>query len=176
MTLPKVLILDEPTIGLDTQTRRRLWDYIKKVNESGTTIFLTTHYMDEADLVSNWIDILDHGKIIASGVPAELKNALGRDMVYIETSNDAAATEALKSLESVREVKAASQGLVVTINVDGTHLLPQIMNMLKDKGIEISSINLKKPTLDDVFVHYTGRDIRNAGAEKLHRIMPKVVR
>ena len=176
MTRPKVLFLDEPTIGLDTQTRRRLWDYIKKVNESGTTIFLTTHYMDEADLVSNWIDILDHGKIIASGVPAELKNALGRDMVYIETSNDAAATETLKSLDSVRDVKAASQGLVVTINVDGTHLLPQIMNMLKDKGIEISSVNLKKPTLDDVFVHYTGRDIRNAGAEKFHRIMPKVGR
>jgi ABC-2 type transport system ATP-binding protein len=76
----------------------------------------------------------------------------------------------------VKEVKAASQGLAVTINADGTHLLPQIMNMLKDKGIEISSVNLKKPTLDDVFVHYTGRDIRNAGAEKLHRIMPKVVR
>lgn len=174
MTRPKVLFLDEPTIGLDTQTRRRLWDYIKKVNESGTTIFLTTHYMDEADLVSNWIDILDHGKIIASGVPAELKNALGRDMIYIETSNDAAATEILKSLDSVRDVKAASQGLAVTINTDGTHLMPQIMNMLKDKGVDISSVNLKKPTLDDVFVHYTGRDIRNGGAEKFHRIMPKV--
>jgi ABC-2 type transport system ATP-binding protein len=129
--------------------------------------------MDEADLVSNWIDILDHGKIIASGVPAELKNALGRDMVYMETSNNAAATETLKSLNSVRDVKVASQGLVVTINVDGTHLLPQIMNMLKDKGIEISSVNLKKPTLDDVFVHYTGRDIRNSGAEKLRRIQPR---
>jgi ABC-2 type transport system ATP-binding protein len=173
MTRPKVLFLDEPTIGLDTQTRRRLWDYIKKVNESGTTIFLTTHSMDEADLVSNWIDILDHGKIIASGVPAELKNALGRDMVYMETSNNVAATETLKTLDSVRDVKAISEGLVVTINGDGTHLLPQMMNMLKDKGIEISSVNLKKPTLDDVFVHYTGRDIRNAGAEKLRRIQPR---
>ena len=112
MTRPKVLFLDEPTIGLDTQTRRRLWDYIKKVNESGTTIFLTTHYMDEADLVSNWIDILDHGKIIASGVPAELKNALGRDMVYIETSNNVAANETLKTLNSVRDIKAVSEGLV----------------------------------------------------------------
>jgi len=69
MTRPRVLFLDEPTIGLDTQTRRRLWEYIKRVNDSGTTIFLTTHYMDEADQVSNWIDILDHGKIIASGEP-----------------------------------------------------------------------------------------------------------
>ena len=88
MTRPKVLFLDEPTIGLDTQTRRRLWDYIKRVNDSGTTIFLTTHYMDEADLVSNWIDIVDHGKIIASGNPTKLKNALGNDMIYLETSDN----------------------------------------------------------------------------------------
>jgi len=91
----------------------------------------------------------------------------------METSNNVAATETLKTLNSVRDVKAASEGLVVTINADGTHLLPQMMNMLKDKGIEISSVNLKKPTLDDVFVHYTGRDIRNAGAEKLRRIQPR---
>jgi ABC-2 type transport system ATP-binding protein len=173
MTRPKILFLDEPTIGLDTQTRRRLWDYIKKVNESGTTIFLTTHYMDEADQVSNWIDIVDHGKIIASGTPPELKDALGRDMIYIETTDNTAAGDMLKALKAVRDVKAASQGLVVTINTDGSHCLPIIMNMLKDKGINIISVNLKKPNLDDVFVHFTGRDIRNAGAQKLHRIQPK---
>ena len=173
MTRPKVLFLDEPTIGLDTQTRRRLWDYIKRVNDSGTTIFLTTHYMDEADLVSNWIDIVDHGKIIASGNPTKLKNALGNDMIYLETSDDEATTNLLKSLKSVREVKVAALGLVITINTDGTHCLPILMNQLRDSGIEITSVNLKKPTLDDVFVHYTGRDIRNAGAEKLHRIQPK---
>ena len=173
MTRPKVLFLDEPTIGLDTQTRRRLWDYIKRVNDSGTTIFLTTHYMDEADLVSNWIDIVDHGKIIASGNPTKLKNALGNDMIYLETSDNEASTTLLKSLKSVREVKAAALGLVITISTDGTHCLPILMNQLRDSGIEITSVNLKKPTLDDVFVHYTGRDIRNAGAEKLHRIQPK---
>jgi ABC-2 type transport system ATP-binding protein len=172
MTRPKVLFLDEPTIGLDTQTRRRMWDYIKMVNESGTTIFLTTHYMDEADLVSNWIDIVDHGKIIASGNPTDLKDALGRDMIYLETSDDEATKNMLKGLKAVLDVKATTQGLVVTINADGTHCLPLIMNRLKEKGIEIVSVNLKKPTLDDVFVHHTGRDIRNAGAEKLHRIQP----
>ena len=93
MTRPKVLFLDEPTIGLDTQTRIRLWDYIKDVNQSGTTIFLTTHYMDEADQVSDWINIVDHGKIIASGTPLNLKNALGRDMIYLETSDDESAIE-----------------------------------------------------------------------------------
>ncbi len=108
MTRPKVLFLDEPTIGLDTQTRRRLWDYIKKVNDSGTTIFLTTHYMDEADQVSNWIDILDHGKIIASGDPTKLKDALGNDMIYLDTSDNAATEEMLRGMKAVRNVKAAA--------------------------------------------------------------------
>jgi len=170
MTRHKVLFLDEPTIGLDTQTRRRLWDYIKKVNDSGTTIFLTTHYMDEADLVSNWIDILDHGKIIASGDPAQLKDALGNDMIYLDTSDNAATESMLRGMKAVRDVKAAASGLIVTINTDGTHCLPIIMNRLREKGIDIVSVNLKKPTLDDVFVHYTGRDIREAGAGKLHRL------
>ena len=173
MTRPKVLFLDEPTIGLDTQTRQRMWDYIKMVNESGTTIFLTTHYMDEADLVSNWIDIMDHGKIIASGTPIKLKNALGQDMIYLETSDNIATTDMLKALSAVRNVKATAHGLIVTINTDGTHCLPIIMNKLKEKGIDITSVNLKKPTLDDVFVHFTGRDIRNAGAEKLPKFQQK---
>jgi ABC-2 type transport system ATP-binding protein len=173
MTRPKVLFLDEPTIGLDTQTRRRLWDYIKKVNDSGTTIFLTTHYMDEADQVSNWIDILDHGKIIASGDPTKLKDALGNDMIYLDTSDNAATEEMLRGMKAVSNVKAAAVGLAVTINADGTHCLPIIMNRLRERGIDIISVNLKKPTLDDVFVHYTGRDIREAGAGKLPRISSK---
>ncbi|MCX6673190.1 MAG: ATP-binding cassette domain-containing protein [Methanothrix sp.] len=170
MTRPRVLFLDEPTIGLDTQTRRRLWDYIKMVNDSGTTIFLTTHYMDEADQVSNWIDILDHGKIIASGDPTRLKDALGNDMIYLDTSDNAGAEEMLRGMKAVRDVKAAAAGLAVTINADGTRCLPIIMNRLRERGIDIVSVNLKKPTLDDVFVHYTGRDIREAGAGKLHRL------
>jgi len=170
MTRPSVLFLDEPTIGLDTQTRRRLWDYIKKVNESGTTIFLTTHYMDEADQVSDWIDILDHGKIIVSGEPTRLKDTLGNDMIYLDTSDNAATENLLKGLKAVRSIKSTTQGLVATINTDGTHCLPIIMNRLREKGIDIVSVNLKKPTLDDVFVHYTGRDIRDAGAGKLRRL------
>src|SRR5512137_1181121 len=113
MTRPRVLFLDEPTIGLDTQTRRRLWDYIQRVNDSGTTIFLTTHYMDEADLVSNWIDIVDHGKIIASGEPAALKNALGNDMIYLDTSDNRATEEMLRILKAVKSVKTTVHGLVV---------------------------------------------------------------
>lgn len=177
MTRPKVLFLDEPTIGLDTQTRRRLWEYIERVNESGTTIFLTTHYMDEADQVSDWIDILDHGKIIVSGEPAALKNALGSDMIYLDTSDNAASESLLQGLKAVQSIKSTAQGLAVTISADGTRCLPIIMRKLQEQGIQITSVNLKKPTLDDVFVHYTGRDIRDAGAGKLHRLpQPKGVR
>ena len=170
MTRPRVLFLDEPTIGLDTQTRRRMWEYIKKVNESGTTIFLTTHYMDEADGVSDWIDILDRGKIIASGEPARLKDALGRDMIYLDTSDNDKAERLLSGLKAVRSVKSGPTGIAVTINSDGTRCLPHIMSLLVSQGLDIVSVNLKKPTLDDVFVHYTGRDIRDAGAGKLHRL------
>jgi ABC-2 type transport system ATP-binding protein len=167
MTRPKVLFLDEPTLGLDTQTRMRLWDYIKRVNDSGTTIFLTTHYMDEADLVSDWIDIIDHGKIIASGTPVTLKNALGQDMIYLETSNDEAAAALLRTLDAIKDVKKTSKGLVITITTDGSHYLPVIMGMLKEQGLGITAANLKKPTLDDVFVHYTGRELRDVGAERM---------
>jgi ABC-2 type transport system ATP-binding protein len=173
MTRPDVLFLDEPTIGLDTQTRIRLWDYIKKVNESGTTIFLTTHYMDEADQVSDWINIIDHGKIIASGTPLNLKNALGRDMINLETSDDDRSIGILKTLDAVKDIKKSSKGIVITITTDGSHCLPVIMDELKDKGIDIKMVNLNKPTLDDVFVYYTGRELREGGANRFHRITPK---
>jgi len=170
MTRPRILFLDEPTIGLDTQTRMRLWEYIKKVNDSGTTIFLTTHYMDEADQVSNWIDIIDHGKVIAAGTPSKLKDDLGQDMIYLETSNDEASLKLLRELEVVKKANRSTKGLVITITTDGPHCLPIIMESLKNQGISLVSVNLKKPTLDDVFVHYTGRDIRESGAEKLKQI------
>jgi ABC-2 type transport system ATP-binding protein len=166
MTNPKVLFLDEPTIGLDTQTRIRMWEYIKKVNQAGTTIFLTTHYMDEADQVSNWIDIIDHGKIIASGNPLKLKNELGRDMIYLETSDDEEALKMVRALDVVKDVRRDSKGLKITITADGTRSLPVIMERLKDQGVAITGVNLQKPTLDDVFVHHTGRNIRNASGER----------
>ena len=176
MTRPKVLFLDEPTIGLDTQTRMRLWEYIKKVNDSGTTIFLTTHYMDEADSVSDWIDIMDHGRIIASGEPSKLKTDLGQDMIYLETSDDEAALQLLQAMREVKNAKRSTKGLVVTITTDGTHCLPVIMSKLKDQGLIITSVNLKKPSLDDVFVHFTGRDIRESGAEKFRKIVTRMER
>ena len=160
MTRPKVLYLDEPTLGLDPQSRLRVWDYIRQVNREGTTIFLTTHYMDEADSLSDRINIIDHGKIIASGTSDELKNALGEDMIYLQTEDDAKTTGILRSLPEVKDVKPSFKGLSVTLNKEGTQTLPVILDRLKEGGIVIRSANLKKPTLDDVFVHFTGREIR----------------
>ncbi|HWQ44236.1 MAG TPA: ATP-binding cassette domain-containing protein [Methanosarcina barkeri] len=166
MTRPKVLFLDEPTIGLDPQTRIRIWDYVKDINQQGTTIFLTTHYMDEADQFSDNISIVDHGKIIVAGKSWELKNALGKDIIYLETSDNRAASELLKSLESVKGIREKSKGIIVMVNVDGTYLLPEMMDKLRSEGITIRAVNLKKPSMDDVFVHYTGKELRDSGTEK----------
>ena len=161
MTRPKVLFLDEPTIGLDPQTRMRMWEYIKGVNDEGTTIFLTTHYMDEADHLSDRISIIDQGKIIISGTSWELKNTLGQDIIYLETNDNDTAIRLLQDLPSVRDVKTKKKAFVLMVNEDGTKVLPVVIDTLRNAGIEISTINLKKPSMDDVFVFYTGKDLRD---------------
>jgi ABC-2 type transport system ATP-binding protein len=161
MTRPKVLFLDEPTIGLDPQTRMRMWEYIKGVNDEGTTIFLTTHYMDEADHLSDRISIIDQGKIIISGTSWELKNTLGQDIIYLETNDNETAIRLLRNLPSVRDVKTKKKAFVLMVNDDGTKVLPVVIDTLRNAGIEISTINLKKPSMDDVFVFYTGKDLRD---------------
>lgn len=164
MTRPTILFLDEPTIGLDPQTRMRMWEYIKNVNNEGTTIFLTTHYMDEADQLSDRISIIDHGKIIITGTSGELKNTLGRDLIYLETDDNEAAIRILGSVGAVHSITEKTEGFVLTVHEDGTRVLPSLIDTLRDAGIEIMTINLKKPTMDDVFVHYTGKEFRDEGA------------
>jgi ABC-2 type transport system ATP-binding protein len=163
MTRPKVLFLDEPTIGLDPQTRMRMWEYIKGVNNEGTTIFLTTHYMDEADHLSDRISIIDHGKIVISGTSWELKNTLGRDIIYLETNDNEAAVRLLEGQPAIRDIKIKTKGFLLMVTEDGTKVLPGIIDILRNSTIEIMTINLKKPSMDDVFVFYTGKEIRDEG-------------
>lgn len=169
MTRPKVLFLDEPTLGLDPQTRIRMWEYLTRVNREGTTIFLTTHYMDEADHLSNRISIIDHGKIIATGTTWQLKNALGRDSIYIETSDNDAAHTMLSTDSRVTSIRRKKKGLFIMVDGDGTLLLPVFMDTLRAGGLHISAVNLKKPSMDDVFVHYTGRELREGGVGTPYR-------
>ncbi len=163
MTRPEVLFLDEPTSGLDPQTRIRMWEYIRQVNAGGTTIFLTTHYMEEADMLSDRISIIDHGRIVTTGTPDELKSSLGEDVIYLETMDDTEAREILQGVGDIRSIVDSPRGLSITISTDGSHCLPRIVERVRGAGIEISSANLKKPTMDDVFVHYTGRELRDTG-------------
>lgn len=161
MTRPEVLFLDEPTIGLDPQTRLRIWGQIRAINQEGTTIFLTTHYMDEADSLSNRISIIDRGRIIVTGTPEELKNTLGRDVIYLTTADDAKAGTLFSGHCNVRDVSPTERGLAVTVGEDGSHCLPVMLDLLHDAGIGVESVFLRRPTMDDVFVHYTGREIRD---------------
>lgn len=161
MTRPRVLFLDEPTIGLDPQTRIKMWDYIRAVNEEGTTIFLTTHYMDEADQMSDRISIIDHGKIVTTGKAYELKNQLGQDLIYLETSDNGSARAILEDMEHVSEIREKTHGFVAMVDMDGTRILPRIMERLTHHNITLMKVNLKKPSMDDVFVHFTGRELRD---------------
>ena len=155
---PKILFLDEPTIGLDTQTRKRIWSYIKKVNQQGVTVLLTTHYMDEADQNSDFICIIDKGKIIANGTPEELKRSLGKDSIQIQTDNDHKAYQLIKNLPEVKKIGGSEKGLSIDVK-ENNSIITKIVDTLRGQGIEIANISLVKPTLDDVFIHYTGRGL-----------------
>jgi ABC-2 type transport system ATP-binding protein len=168
LTRPKILFLDEPTIGLDPNTRMRIWDYIKKVNEEGVTIFLTTHYMDEADQLSDTICIIDKGKIIANGTSESLKNSLGRDIIYLETDDDEKSIRIVKDMAEINVVRRSSEGLIISIKEEGTRFMPKIVEKIRNEKIDIKSVNLKKPTLDDVFIHFTGRGLREENQKKSH--------
>ena len=156
---PKVLFLDEPTLGLDTQTRRRTWDYIKELNErEGVTIVLTTHYMEEAEYLCDRVGIIDRGKIIVLDSPRKLVDLIGSDLVTLElnTSNAAGIFE---TLDFVTDVQAHND--FVTLKMERADLrIPTIMEHARESGLEIKSVNMRKPSLEDVFLHFTGRRIR----------------
>jgi len=130
------------------------------VNQEGTTIFLTTHYMDEADLHSYQVAIIDNGKIITSGTPAYLKNSLGEDILYLETTDNERAESILKAIDGIKNVQFEECRIILLSGADGTHLLPRVIQTLQEQRISVNAVNLKKPNMDDVFMHYTGRELR----------------
>ncbi len=138
----------------------KIWEYIKEVNREGVTIFLTTHYMEEADQLSNEIFIMDKGKIIINGTPEELKNSLGRDMVYLETTNDEISRKLIRAMPEVTDIRSFSNGFLVSLKAEGAHFLPKLIETIRNEKIGVQNINLKKPTLDDVFIHFTGRGLK----------------
>jgi len=163
---PKVLFLDEPTLGLDPQTRRHIWDYVLSLRRQGNiTIFLTTHYMDEAENCDR-ISIIDHGRIIALDTPDRLKDSLGGDVVTLRAENNEAAALELKSKYGVSPT--SQNGNIVFSVPQGEKFLPRLMG----GGLEnrLISIGLRRPTLDDVFLKLTGREIRDQEASPVGNI------
>jgi ABC-2 type transport system ATP-binding protein len=156
---PRVLFLDEPTVGLDPQTRASIWEYLDELRrQEHLTIFLTTHYMDEAEHCDR-IAIMDGGKIVALDTPQALKAAIGTDRIRVETADDARAAAAIASRFGL-EVTPVPGGLVLQV-ADGERFVPRL---LADLGVAVRSVRVTRPTLDDVFMTYTGRTIRDAEA------------
>ncbi|MFC1978511.1 ATP-binding cassette domain-containing protein [Chloroflexota bacterium] len=156
---PNVLFLDEPTLGLDPQTRNRIWEYITDLQKrEGTTIFLTTHYMDEAEK-ANRIAIIDRGKIVALDTPAKLKEMVGKDIITIRTDDNTKAAEEIKSRYQL-ETRADNNELIFE-TVGGEEFLPPF---IKEFNTKILSISLRRPSLDDVFLKLTGHEIRQEQA------------
>jgi ABC-2 type transport system ATP-binding protein len=158
---PSVLFLDEPTLGLDAQTRRRIWEYIRRMNrEEGVTIILTTHYMEEADYLAGRVAIIDRGRIVAMGSPSVLKDVLGGDVITLELDGDAAAF--LPIITGIPWVKGAKEhnGEVSVTADSGERRVPELVSLANAHGIPVKSVLLRKPSLEDVFIHFTGRTIR----------------
>lgn len=166
---PTVLFLDEPTLGLDAQTRRAIWEYIKKMNkEEGTTIFLTTHYMDEADYLCERIGIIDQGKILVIDTTTNLKNSVGNDLITLSCDNLEILMNRIQKEPWINNVKIHDNFLTLGVE-KGEEKIPDIIEIARSLGLKIKSISVRKPTLDDVFLSYTGKNIRNEEPEQIYK-------
>ncbi|MEM8533330.1 MAG: ATP-binding cassette domain-containing protein [Chloroflexota bacterium] len=156
---PKLLFLDEPTTALDPQSRARLWNEVEKLRDQGTTVFLTTHYMDEADALCDRVAIMDHGQIIAEDTPAGLKRHMSSDAITIETEPHLVTTtsESLSHLPFVHTIHPEDTRLHVYVD-GGDRVLPEILSTVE----VVHSVTMTRPTLDDVFLHLTGRSLRES--------------
>lgn len=158
---PQVLFLDEPTLGLDAQTRRHIWEYIKELNVcEGMTILLTTHYMEEADRLCRRVAIIDKGQIVAVDTPQELKNAVGADTIIMQVRNGGESLlEALSSFSWVASSEAADGQLVLLVD-DAQSRIPQVIIEASMNRATVTSVSVVEPTLEDVFLKFTGRAMR----------------
>ena len=170
---PKVLFLDEPTLGLDVQTRAATWNYIKTLKkEYGMTLFMTTHYLEEADSLCDRVAIIDHGRIIVVGTPTELKDSLGGDIITLSIEKDTDITELIKGIFHVKEVKK-DNGSYMIKSESGEVTAPLIIEALRKANHVVTRLSLTKPTLNEVYLQYTGKSMRDAVDESGDSAMTK---
>src|SRR5437867_80775 len=161
---PSVLFLDEPTTGLDIQSRTALWNEVARLaRDDGVTVFLTTQYLEEADVLADRVGIIDHGHIVAEGTPAALKAKIGRPSVHATPTSDNEAGRIAAVLGRFGEpVAGATRDIAVRLN-DGTAGLAEVVRALDSEGLVVANLELQQPTLDDVFLAKTGRSLEGAG-------------
>jgi ABC-2 type transport system ATP-binding protein len=161
---PDLLFLDEPTTGLDPQSRRQLWDLITEFKATGRTTVLTTHYMDEAEVLCDRVAIVDHGKIIAMGSPQQLIESLGAEHVVqfsLTSGKDSGLTaEVLQSLPGVRDARLVEDGYELRV-AELHRAVPGLLTMIAERRLELSRLTTHSATLEDVFVALTGRQLRD---------------
>ncbi len=163
---PKVLFLDEPTTGLDPQNRANLWKHIKTLRDNGMTIFLTTHYLEEADALSDRLIILDHGKIVAEGTPTELKKRVSGEAISIELKNSQDADKMKQFFHQLAIDNMIETDIGFTVYTPkGEELVADIFKYTKNNHIELVKLSLSIPSLNDVFLALTGKELRDGGKE-----------
>jgi len=173
---PKVLFLDEPTLGLDVQTRTATWDYIRKLKkEFGMTLFMTTHYLEEADALCDRVAIIDHGKIIVVGSPAELKHNLGGDLITLTIKENEDVSGLIQKVEHVKEVRKEDGTYRIKAEV-GEITTPLIIEALQKKSYTVMRLSLTEPTLNEVYLEYTGRSMRDAEESRENTMTRRMVR
>ena len=174
MHRPTVLILDEPTEGLDPQSRTALWEELERISGEGTTMLLTTHYMEEADRLCSRVAIIDNGRIVVEGSPEELKRSMGADTVVLQL--DGAAPEdrlqqvkliqgRLRDLLAEEAVKPHPAGVSLAV-ANASSTIPELLRRLDGDGVNITALQMTQPSLDDVFLKHTGRRIRAEAADQ----------
>ncbi len=154
---PPILFLDEPTTGLDPSSRQDLWSVIEHLVASGTTVLLTTQYLEEADRLAGRVIVIDHGKVIAEGTPAELKAGLGTTVISVTLHDPASAPSAAALLHGLSPHEASVDGPVVELTVeDGPKVAAEVLRTLDQHRVEVAGLALREPSLDDVFLSLTG--------------------
>ncbi|MGI9145519.1 MAG: ATP-binding cassette domain-containing protein [Chloroflexota bacterium] len=163
---PQLLFLDEPTTGLDPQGRARLWTEIRRLRESGMTVFLTTHYLEEADALCDRLAIIDHGRIAAAGTPEKLKRDIAGDVITLGLAGEVdRALSLLQAQPFVRQAGPGGDGLRLYVD-RGDAAMPAILRLLDAAGFQLQTIAMSRPSLDDVFLQQTGHSLRDTEGGK----------
>ena len=161
---PPLIFLDEPTTGLDPRTRNQMWDTIRKLVKSGSTVLLTTQYLQEADELADRVAVIDHGRVVAEGTVDELKQSVGTSSLHLSIQNSDNVHHARQLVEKVLQAQSAvfAEGGKITAPLADTNKVTDLFIALREEGIQLAEVSVQKPTLDEVFLTITGNKEQEA--------------